>query len=136
MDKDALTHHHCTITFGLLAVVALMVFALSMSYLIIDKADGEYYKATTTVVGKYRGSDDNWNIVSKPVGVIDKTEWTVDAATYLSYDKGDKITFWTSFRVLYGTVTLNIACVFVYLLTFTIIILGVIHCLVLLCDLE
>lgn len=136
MDKAALTHQRRTITFELFAVVALMVFALSMSYLIIEKADGEYYKATTTVVGKYRGSDDNWIIVSKPVGVIDKTEWTVDAATYLSYDKGDKITFRTSFRVLYGTFTLNIACVFVMLLTSIIIILGGIRCLIRLCDLE
>ena len=136
MDKGALTHQRCTITFALLAVVALMVFALSMSYLIIDKADGEYYKATTSVIGKYRGSDDNWIIVSKPVGVIDKTEWTVDAATYLSYDTGDKITFWTSFRVLYGTSTLQMACVFVLLLTSIIIIVGGIHCLVLLCELE
>lgn len=136
MDKATLIHKRCTIIFELLALVSLMVFALSMCYTIIDKTDGDYYKATTTVVGKYRDSDGKWVIVSKPVGVVNKIEWTVDAATYWSYDKGDNVTFWTSFSVLHGTSTLKIACVFVLLLTSIIIILGGLHCLILLTNLE
>lgn len=136
MDKAALTRQRCTIAFELLVLVSLMVFALTMSYPIIDKTDGDHHKATTTVVGKYRDSDGSWVIVSKPVGVVNKTEWTVNAATYWSYDKGDKITFRTSFSVLHGTYTLKIACVFVLLLTSIIIILAGVRCLFLLTNLE
>lgn len=136
MDKTTLIHKRCTIAFELVVLVSLMVFALAASYSIIDKTDGDHYKAATTVIGKYRDSDGKWVIVSKPMGVMNKTEWTVNAATYWSYDKGDNVIFWTSFSVLHGTYMLKIACVFVLLLTSIIIILAGFRCLFLLCDLE